>query len=57
MEMLYLPDEEGRAVLKYVLIIAAIVFCVIPLLITIILTLLGGQVSSVFSRINSAIYR
>lgn len=48
--MLYLPREEGQGLVEYALILVLVAIVVI-----IILTLLGGQVSNVFSRITSAL--
>ncbi len=47
--MLYLPREEGQGLVEYALILVLIAVVVI-----IILTLLGTQVSTIFSRISSA---
>lgn len=44
--MLYLPREEGQGLVEYALILVLVAIVVI-----VILTLLGGQVSNVFSRI------
>jgi len=48
--MLYLPREEGQGLVEYALILVLIAIVVIA-----ILTLLGGQVSSVFSQIVSGL--
>ena len=48
--MLYLPREEGQGLVEYALILVLVAIVVI-----IILGLLGGQVSNVFSRITSAL--
>ena len=47
--MLYLPKEEGQGLVEYALILVLIAVVVI-----VILTLLGTQVSTVFSRISGA---
>ncbi len=47
--MLYLPREEGQGLVEYALILVLVAIVVI-----VILTLLGNQVSNVFSRITSA---
>ncbi len=46
--MLYLPREEGQGLVEYALILVLIAIVVI-----IILTILGTQVSNIFSRISS----
>ena len=48
--MLYLPREEGQGLVEYALILVLIAIVVI-----IVLTLLGDQVSSVFSNIVSGL--
>ncbi|RME37651.1 MAG: Flp family type IVb pilin [Thermoflexia bacterium] len=48
--MLYLPREEGQGLVEYALILVLVAIVVI-----VILTLLGGQVSNVFSRITDAL--
>jgi len=48
--MLYLPREEGQGLVEYALILVLIAIVVIA-----ILTLLGGQVSTVFSQISSGL--
>ena len=48
--MLYLPREEGQGLVEYALILVLIAIVVIA-----ILTLLGGQVSTVFSQIVSGL--
>lgn len=50
--MLYLPREEGQGLVEYALILVLVAIVVI-----VILTLLGGQVSNVFSQITSAMSR
>lgn len=47
--MLYLPREEGQGLVEYALILVLIAVVVI-----VILTLLGDQVSIIFSTISSA---
>jgi pilus assembly protein Flp/PilA len=47
--MLYLPREEGQGLVEYALILVLIAVVVI-----VILTLLGTQVSNIFSRISSS---
>ena len=46
--MLYLPREEGQGLVEYALILVLIAIVVI-----VILTVLGGQVETVFSQIVS----
>ena len=48
--MLYLPREEGQGLVEYALILVLIAIVVI-----VILTALGTQVSTVFSRITSGL--
>ena len=48
--MLYMPREEGQGLVEYALILVLIAIVVI-----VILTVLGTQVSSVFSRISSGL--
>ncbi len=48
--MLYMPREEGQGLVEYALILVLVAIVVI-----VILTLLGTQVSQVFSRITSAL--
>lgn len=48
--MLYLPREEGQGLVEYALILVLIAIVVI-----IILTVLGTQVSRVFSQISSGL--
>lgn len=48
--MLYLPREEGQGLVEYALILVLIAIVVI-----VILTALGGQVSTVFSQISSGL--
>lgn len=48
--MLYLPREEGQGLVEYALILVLVAIVVI-----VILTLLGGQVSNVFSQIVSGL--
>ena len=48
--MLYMPREEGQGLVEYALILVLIAIVVI-----IILTVLGTQVSSVFSQISSGL--
>ncbi|MGB9873054.1 MAG: Flp family type IVb pilin [Anaerolineae bacterium] len=50
--MLYMPREEGQGLVEYALILVLVAIVVI-----VILTLLGTQVSSVFSQIASALGR
>ena len=50
--MLYMPREEGQGLVEYALILVLVAIVVI-----VILTLLGTQVSSVFSRITSGLNR
>lgn len=50
--MLYLPREEGQGLVEYALILVLIAIVVI-----IILTVLGTQVSRVFSQISSGLNR
>ncbi|MEN6571972.1 MAG: Flp family type IVb pilin [Anaerolineaceae bacterium] len=47
--MLFAAKEKGQGLVEYALILVLIAIVVI-----VILTLLGGQVSNVFSKINSA---
>ena len=48
---LYLPDErEGQGLVEYALIIVLVSIAVIALL-----TLLGGQIGNVFSKISSSL--
>ncbi len=48
--MLFLPREEGQGLVEYALILVLIAIVVIA-----VLTLLGGQVSNVFSDIVSGL--
>jgi pilus assembly protein Flp/PilA len=48
--MLYIPHEEGQGLVEYALILVLVAIVVIT-----ILTLLGTQVSRVFSRISSGL--
>jgi pilus assembly protein Flp/PilA len=48
--MLFLPREEGQGLVEYALILVLVAIAVIA-----ILTLLGGQVSTVFSSITDAL--
>lgn len=48
--MLYLPQEEGQGLVEYGLILVLVAIVVV-----IILTLLGTQVSNIFSRIVSSV--
>ena len=48
--MLYLPREEGQGLVEYALILVLIAIVVIA-----ILTLLGGQISTVFSNITEGL--
>lgn len=48
--MLYMPREEGQGLVEYALILVLVAIVVI-----VILTLLGTQVSAVFSRIADAL--
>ena len=48
--MLYLPKEEGQGLVEYALILVLIAIVVI-----IVLTLLGGQVSNIFSTIANSL--
>mgnify|MGYP000005846680 CR=1 FL=1 len=48
--MLYMPREEGQGLVEYALILVLVAIVVI-----VILSLLGTQVSSVFSRIADAL--
>jgi len=48
--MLYIPREEGQGLVEYALILVLVAIVVIT-----ILTLLGNQVSTVFSRITSGL--
>ncbi len=48
--MLYLPREEGQGLVEYALILVLVAIVVIA-----ILTLLGGQVNTVFSQITSGL--
>lgn len=48
--MLYLPREEGQGLVEYALILVLIAIVVIA-----ILTLLGEQVSAVFSQISAGL--
>ncbi len=48
--MLYMPREEGQGLVEYALILVLVAIVVI-----VILTLLGTQVSQVFSQIASAL--
>ena len=48
--MLFLPREEGQGLVEYALILVLVAIAVIA-----ILTLLGGQVESVFSQITAAL--
>jgi pilus assembly protein Flp/PilA len=48
--MLYMPREEGQGLVEYALILVLVAIVVIA-----ILTLLGGQVSSVFQQIVEAL--
>lgn len=48
--MLYLPREEGQGLVEYALILVLIAIVVIA-----ILTLLGEQVSAVFSQISGGL--
>ncbi|MCX7855250.1 MAG: Flp family type IVb pilin [Anaerolineae bacterium] len=48
--MLYMPREEGQGLVEYALILVLVAIVVI-----VILTLLGTQVSLVFSRIAAAL--
>jgi pilus assembly protein Flp/PilA len=48
--MLYMPREEGQGLVEYALILVLIAIVVI-----VILTALGGQVQTVFSRITSGL--
>ena len=48
--MLYLPREEGQGLVEYALILVLVAIVVI-----VILTLLGTQVSTVFSQITSGL--
>ncbi len=50
--MLYLPREEGQGLVEYALILVLVAIVVI-----LILTALGGQVSNVFSQIVSGLSR
>lgn len=50
--MLYMPREEGQGLVEYALILVLVAIVVI-----VILTLLGTQVSLVFSQIASALNR
>jgi pilus assembly protein Flp/PilA len=48
--MLFLPREEGQGLVEYALILVLVAIAVI-----VILTLLGSQVSTVFSSITDAL--
>lgn len=48
--MLYLPREEGQGLVEYALILVLIAIVVI-----VILTILGTQVSTIFSNISSGL--
>ncbi len=48
--MLYMPREEGQGLVEYALILVLVAIVVI-----VILSLLGTQVSAVFSRIAAAL--
>lgn len=48
--MLYLPREEGQGLAEYALILVLITIIVIA-----ILTVLGPQISNVFSRVTSGL--
>ncbi|MGC9397562.1 MAG: Flp family type IVb pilin [Anaerolineae bacterium] len=48
--MLYLPREEGQGLVEYALILVLIAIVVI-----VILTVLGGQISTIFSQITSGL--
>ena len=48
--MLFSPKEKGQGMVEYALIIVLIAIVVIA-----VLTLLGGQIQSVFSRIAAAL--
>ena len=50
--MLYIPREEGQGLVEYALILVLVAIVVIT-----ILTLLGTQVSRVFSQISSGLAR
>lgn len=50
--MLYMPREEGQGLVEYALILVLVAIVVI-----VILTLLGTQVSRVFSQIASGLNR
>lgn len=47
--MLYMPREEGQGLVEYALILVLIAIVVI-----VILTILGSQVSTIFSTISNA---
>ncbi len=49
-EMLFLPREEGQGLVEYALILVLVAIAVIA-----VLTLLGGQVSTVFQDITAAL--
>lgn len=48
--MLYMPREEGQGLVEYALILVLIAIVVI-----VILSILGNQVSTIFSTINSGL--
>ncbi len=48
--MLYLPREEGQGLVEYALILVLIAIVVI-----VVLTLLGSQISTIFSQITSGL--
>lgn len=48
--MLYLPREEGQGLVEYALILVLIAIVVI-----VTLTVLGGQISTIFSQITSGL--
>ena len=48
--MLYLPNEEGQGLVEYALILVLVAILVIA-----ILTVLGGQIGNVFSRVTSGL--
>lgn len=48
--MLYLPREEGQGLVEYALILVLIAIVVI-----VVLSLLGEQISSIFSQITSGL--
>jgi pilus assembly protein Flp/PilA len=48
--MLYLPEEKGQGLAEY-----GLILILIAIVIFVILTLLGTQVSTMFSRVDSAL--